>query len=61
MAQHETNQVCPESIACLVPKRLIVINEADAGVALLFLCDTYIRSFELNALKKNDVMVLLED
>ena len=61
MAQHEPNQVCPESIVFLIAKKLTAINEADAGVAILLLYDTYIRAFELKALKISDDMILPKD
>ena len=54
-------QVCPESIAYLIAKRLTSINEADAGVAILLLYDTYTRAAELKAIKTSDVLILPED
>ena len=61
VVQHEPHQVCPESIAYLIAKKLIALGEADAGVAVLLLYDTYIRAAELKALKTSDVMILPED
>ena len=61
MAVHEPHQVCPEAIAFLIAKKLIALGEANAGVGILLLFDTYIRAFELKALKVSDVMILPED
>ena len=58
MAQHEPHQVCPESTAFLIAKKLIALGDADAGVAILLLYDTYIRAFGLKALKISDAMIL---
>ena len=39
LMQHKPHQVCPESIAFLIVKSLIRMNEADSGVAVLLLYD----------------------
>ena len=61
VAQPTPHNVCPEQIAYLIGEEIMQMGEADAGIAVLLLFDSYIRAAELKGLKVGDVFVLPED